>query len=320
VGEAAGGVDDAPELEDVEMVHRVKLDPRRVLLGVTATDRDALLRKMAAALLKAPGMPLDLGADALVSAVLEREREESTLIAEGLALPHARIPGVQGPRVCLAVLADPIDWNGMPVRIVVMMVGPMKQPGALLQVTSRLSRMLTDGPTRHLIESATDPVALAEWLQTNVQEEDAPILAEDVMRPALGLFSPEDPISELIRVMAQRNLDAAGVTDKDRKLVGQVSADDLFTLGVPDFFRQLKSVSFIAEFDPFERYLDREHKLLVRDVMNADYAKVPPTATALEVVFLLSVKRYPKVFVVDAEDHLLGVIDRIRMIDRVFNL
>ena len=45
-------------------------------------------------------------------------------------------------------------------------------------------------------------------------------------------------------------LDAAGITDANRRLVGQVTADDLFTLGMPDFFRQLKSIAFIAEFDP----------------------------------------------------------------------
>ncbi|MCA9546301.1 MAG: CBS domain-containing protein, partial [Myxococcales bacterium] len=96
--------------------------------------------------------------------------------------------------------------------------------------------------------------------------------------------------------------------------------DDLFTLGMPDFFRQLKSVSFIAEFDPFEKYFSKEAHLKARDVMTKDVAKVPPTATILEIVHLLSVHRYPKVFVVDEADRLLGVIDRIRVVDRLLNL
>jgi CBS domain-containing protein len=136
----------------------------------------------------------------------------------------------------------------------------------------------------------------------------------------MGRVRPDMPVPSLVRAMAALNLDAAGITDDEGVLVGQVTADDLFTLGMPDFFRQLKSVAFIAEFDPFEKYFERESSLTVADVMTLPDAIVPPDATILEVVFLLSVKGHPKVYVVDDDRRLLGVIDRIRVLARIFDL
>ncbi|MEZ4475041.1 MAG: PTS sugar transporter subunit IIA [bacterium] len=302
------------------MVQRVALDPRRVLLGVRAPDRQALLLQMANALLTAPGMPHAVGPQALVEALMERADGDNFMVDEGIVVPHARLPGVLGPRICLATLAEPLPWEGDVARVVVLIVGPPSRPGALLQVMGRLARLLIDPANRARVEQATDPVALATWLQSTVREEDAPILAEDIMRPSHGRFHPDLPLPSLTQMMAEMNLDAAGITDADRRLVGQVTADDLFTHGIPDFFRQLKSVSFIAEFDPFEKYFEKDHDLLVKDIMNQQLATCGPHATALEVVFLLSVKRFPKVYVVDAERRLLGVIDRIRVLDRIFNL
>jgi CBS domain-containing protein len=46
---------------------------------------------------------------------------------------------------------------------------------------------------------------------------------------------------------------------------------------------------------------------------------VPPSATLIEVIFLLSVKRYLKVFVTNPEGKLLGVIDRLAVLDRAIN-
>lgn len=298
----------------------VPLDPERVLIGLRVTDRADLLRQMATALLNAPGLDAGLTVDTIVQATEEREIERSTQFAPGFALPHARLPGVIGPRICVATLAEPVDYNGEPVDLVILLIGPQERPGVMLQTLSAIARLVRDPRSRDVIERANDAVTLAAWLTTHLQEEDGLITAVDVMRASLGRVRPDMPVPSLVRAMAALNLDAAGITDDAGKLVGQITADDLFTLGMPDFFHQLKSVAFIAEFDPFEKYFERESTLTVADVMTPPTATVPPQATILEIVFLLSVKGHPKVYVIDERQHLLGVIDRIRVLDRIFDL
>jgi predicted transcriptional regulator len=88
---------------------------------------------------------------------------------------------------------------------------------------------------------------------------------------------------------------------------------------MPDFFGQLKTVSFISEFDPFERYFKAEAEATAEDVMSRDFAAMPETATLLEIVFELAVRRRPKVYVV-RDGKRVGIIDRIRVLDRVLRL
>lgn len=140
--------------------------------------------------------------------------------------------------------------------------------------------------------------------------------ARDLMRPSYQRVGPKTPVPALTRIMARHNLDAIGIGDEDRRLLGEVTADHLLSLGMPDFFHRLESVGFLAEFDPFERYFARQASLTARDVMRPPTAVLPPEATVLEVVFQLAVERAPKLFVVE-HGCLVGVIDRIRVIDRI---
>jgi predicted transcriptional regulator len=101
--------------------------------------------------------------------------------------------------------------------------------------------------------------------------------------------------------------------------VGEITCDLLFKKGMPDFFSQLASVGFIKNFDPFEKYFEQEANSVAADVMSDDFAAVPETATLMEIVYLLSVRGYWKVYVV-REGKRIGVIDRAAVLDRILNL
>ncbi len=299
----------------------VSLDPGRVLIGLDAPDKDALLRTLCETVRTAPGVPDGLSLAALLAAVQTREAERSTLLGRGFACPHARVPGVEGVRVAVATLKRPLPWDDEgEARWVVLMVGPHERPAPALRLLAQLATLARDDEAVEHILAADDPTTLATWLDRRLREEEGPLCAVDVMRDSLDRIGPDMPVPELARRMAAHRLDAAGVTDDERRLLGVVTADDLFTLGMPDFFKQLKSVAFIAEFDPFEKYFQHEASLTARDVMRPTPATVGPDATILEVVFLLAVQGHPKVFVVDDQRRLLGVIDRIRVLDRILNL
>ena len=98
------------------------------------------------------------------------------------------------------------------------------------------------------------------------------------------------------------------------------AADDLFKLGIPDFFSQLKSVGFIRYFDPFEEYFAVEIASKVSDVMNTEFKAFPETATLIEIVFAISVQKCPLIYIVGERNKLLGVIDRTLLLKRIINL
>ena len=95
---------------------------------------------------------------------------------------------------------------------------------------------------------------------------------------------------------------------------------ELFKLGIPDFFSQLKSVGFIRYFDPFENYFAVEAGSLVKDVMNTNCKTFSPDTTLIEIVFAISVQHYPLVYIVNSNNDLLGVIDQTLLLERIINL
>ena len=308
------------------MPHRALHDVGQVLLRLDAHEPRAVIEALAQALgavTRADGAGsgvLDV-AD-IVEHAMRREVERPTALGRGFACPHARMPGVSRLGLAVATLAHPIEWGegGETVRWVALVIAPAEHPASALKLLGQLARIASAPELEQALLEVEDAAKAFRWLRTRLRPDDSPLTAEDLMRPSYGQIGPDTPVPEITRQMVAHNLDCAGITDADRRVVGQVSADDLFTLGMPDFFRQLESVSFIAEFDPFERYFSAEAKLVAKDVMSRNVATCRPDATILEIVHLLSVKGHPKVFVVDADDRLLGVVDRIRVINRLLDL
>jgi mannitol/fructose-specific phosphotransferase system IIA component (Ntr-type) len=302
---------------------RPLLSPAAVLLQIHAPDRTDLIRRMAASLhaLATEQLDASCSVDDILAALAIRESEASTALGEGFACPHVRLPGLPRMTVVVATMASPLDWgNGRQINWVALLATPQEQPAAALRVMGKLAKIALDPVGQQFLAEARDPDVVHRWLQSRLAHDEAPLTAGEIMRGVMGTIGPDMPVPELTRRMVGYNLDCAGITDEGNRLIGLVTADALFTLGMPDFFHQLKSVSFIANFDPFEKYFADESKLVARDVMTTELAAVAPSATILEIVHLLSVQNFSKVFVVDSDNRLLGVIDRIRVVDRLLNL
>ena len=297
----------------------VPFDAGRLLLNDPGPDLVSVLSRLTEVLVSAPGLPAELTSTRLLERIQERSTDKPSWLGNGVLAVHLRPPGVEGARLALATLEAPIAVDGQSARWVCLVIAPRERPVQEVRLLDQIRELAADPAYRSYIDRATNPSTLAPWLDARLREVEGPLTARDLMRPSLDRVGPEIPVSELVHRMAELGLDCAGITDENRRLVGQVTASDIFTFGVPDFFRQLKSVSFIPEFDPFERYFATEDTLRARDVMSTKFAALPPDATVLEVVFALSVQGHPKVFVVE-EDRLIGVIDSIRVVDRILSV
>lgn len=95
----------------------------RILFIGHASDKAQLIAGMAGIAAASAG----IDADELVAAVLRREELGSTGLGGGVAIPHARVPGVSSPIGVLAVLDRPIDFDaidGLPVGLVCLLALP----------------------------------------------------------------------------------------------------------------------------------------------------------------------------------------------------
>jgi len=94
----------------------------------------------------------------LISAV-ERERLGSTGVGNGVALPHARIEGLDSVIAGFARLSEPMDFDsvdGRPVDLVAFLLAPADAAGAHLRALARVSRLLRREENRSRLRSAPD--------------------------------------------------------------------------------------------------------------------------------------------------------------------
>ncbi len=136
------------------------LRPEAVRLAEPAADRTDAVRRCGRVLVETGAVQ-----PAYVEAMLERERDISTYVGEGVAIPHATLAGKQAVlRDALAVvkLAEPVDWDGSPVSVCVAIAA---RGDGHLAILSELAEILLDSDRARALREADDVNEVIRLLQ-----------------------------------------------------------------------------------------------------------------------------------------------------------
>jgi PTS system nitrogen regulatory IIA component len=138
------------------------LSAERVTLHLAIADRDAALAGLARAFAHGE-RPL---CEPTVRAAFEqRERLASTNLGCGVAVPHARLPGLGEPRVAVGMVSEGLDYDGAgedhagevePVRILIGLLSDAERQRDHLDALARVVRILErPGVRARLAEART---------------------------------------------------------------------------------------------------------------------------------------------------------------------
>ena len=119
------------------------LRPDAVMLGVAALGKKPLFGLLGTAL----GAQTGVDARAITAALVERERLGSTGFGGGVALPHAKLAGLNQVTCVFARLSQPIDYQAVddaPVDLVMALLSPGQAGADHLKALARVSRRLRD--------------------------------------------------------------------------------------------------------------------------------------------------------------------------------
>ena len=109
--------------------------------------RDALLSSLVATCLPDSD---ELDRWKVLDLVLQREQKGSTFLAEGVALPHARVEGLDAPRAALAVTRSGVLGTpmGESTEVVLLLLAPASDPSGHLRRMAAAARILRDRDVR----------------------------------------------------------------------------------------------------------------------------------------------------------------------------
>ena len=136
-----------------------------------AADKPAIL----AALSRLFAAGWNLEADQVLEQLEERERLGSTGFGRGVAIPHARISGLNRPVAALLKLRQPVNFaaaDGMPVDLVFGLLSPENSGATHLHALAAVSRLVRDDRIHDALSEAPDAEALYGLL-TNATDRDA---------------------------------------------------------------------------------------------------------------------------------------------------
>ncbi|MFP4502155.1 MAG: cation:proton antiporter [Candidatus Hydrogenedentota bacterium] len=96
----------------------------------------------------------------LYNSIIDREKDFTTGIGLGAAIPHGRIEKGQGIRGVLAICREGVDWDapdGEPVKLIMLLVTPRGYEKEHLEVMASLASMISDEMLRTRLVAAIDP-------------------------------------------------------------------------------------------------------------------------------------------------------------------
>ena len=119
------------------------IDERSVIVGLKAGSRKQIFQELA----ERAGGVVGIAPRVIFERLLERERLGSTGIGAGIAIPHARVPGLEQLFGMVARLARPIRYDALDaldVDLVFLLLAPEAAGADHLNALARVARLLRD--------------------------------------------------------------------------------------------------------------------------------------------------------------------------------
>ena len=141
------------------------LDPRAVVDALQGKTKPELLRELCRPLAAIhPG----LAEDRLVQILLDRERLGSTGLAEGVAIPHGKLKGLDRLLASFGRSVAGVDFDSLdkaPTHLFFTIFAPEASSGDHLRALARISRMLRSPEFRARVLAAKDAATVYELIK-----------------------------------------------------------------------------------------------------------------------------------------------------------
>jgi PTS system nitrogen regulatory IIA component len=106
---------------------------------------------------------MGVDADVVLEGLVEREAAGSTGVGEGVAIPHARLDGLDRVRAVVVRLDAPVAFDSLddkPVDLLVALFAPREANAQHLRALARVARMMRQAETRAALRQARSADAI----------------------------------------------------------------------------------------------------------------------------------------------------------------
>jgi CBS domain-containing protein len=180
----------------------------------------------------------------------------------------------------------------------------------------RIERVLE--PLREMAPNALIVVQDVEVVQSGAPfKEGLPdVKVSEVMRREVATVHPESPLHQVVELLLDTDYTAVPVVDKDGKVVGVVSDNDLLTRGGMRVTISLKRATDLEFVRGLHESLENPNRT-VSEVMTTPAVTVSPDAILGRAAQLMAEKHLKRLPVVDGDGKLIGILGRLDVLNTV---
>ena len=112
--------------------------------------------------------------EAILSAMIDREKQGSTGLENGVAIPHGKMNGVRHPIISFGRSKQGLDFDsmdGQPAHLFFLLIAPEDSSGIHLQVLARIAKILKNRAFRQKLMA---PGTRKELYQTIIETDEEP--------------------------------------------------------------------------------------------------------------------------------------------------
>lgn len=172
------------------------LSPDLMIMDLKATTQEEAIKEMADLEVKQDVVNNE---DEFIKSIWAREKESTTGIGDGIAMPHARNKYINRAAVLFAKSPKGIDYNsldGQPVHLFFMITAPAGADNTHLQALAKLSSLLINPDVVSALKAATKPEEVIDIFKKAEAEKDAQDKADAEKRKAEAAKEAAKPANE----------------------------------------------------------------------------------------------------------------------------
>ena len=306
--------DQAPTKPNLKLSSFFGIDD--VLIHQEGLLRNDLIRKMLKQIAAAHGIN---NAEEYYQPVLDRESAVDTVVAKGIAIPHARIDGLQRPYVCLATTRAGIAFasDKPPVHLIMLVLIPTDQPALYLQFLKAVSEIARMENAANRIAALTTPQEVLNFFEHPSMVLPGYICAADIMDTQFDFLRKNDSLKTSIDCFISKKMSEILVLDRDGDMIGIVSAKALLRVCLPDYLLWMDDLSPIINFEPFTNVLRNEENTWLSDILSEEFASVQMSDPAISVASQMTKLDVSICYVLNGKK-LIGTIRLPQFLNKIF--
>lgn len=150
------------------------ITPEHVKIGLESGNKEEIIEELVSLLVETSDVT---DADVIYEAVMGREREGSTGLEKGVAIPHAKSDAVKSLSIVIGVSREGVDFDaqdGKPSHLFFLMVAPTSESGPHVQAIAKIVKLIKLDKFRKKLVEAKKPSDVVDVIARveNGEEEE----------------------------------------------------------------------------------------------------------------------------------------------------